>query len=552
MPDTSPILGLPLIQPAQAQKHVTHNEALRVLDVLVQPVVASRGANVPPASPAEGERHIVGAAPTGAWAGQAQAVAQFEAGQWAFLTPQAGWRVHVLAEDGEAIFSGGLWEGAAERDLRAASLGVNAAPDAFNRLTVSGAASLLTHAGTGGHQMKLNKAAAGDTASLLFQTGFSGRAEMGTTGDDGFTVKVSADGAVWRDGLRVAAATGIAEAPQGLALPGGSAAAPGLAVLGDANTGVAAPAADTLVLAAGGIAALTATAAALTSAVPVALAPGNASAPGLAFAADGDTGFFRPAADQIGLATGGTQRALLTTSALTVSVPVQGTAVTQSATDATAGRLLKVADFGLGGTTGDVSADATGLVTRFVRFSADASSPDGSRWHGLHIGRVAEGQSAQIAVREPGTGGVVAARNRDAAGVWGPWNVLWGRSNALGTVSQAAGVPTGALVERGSNANGEYVRFADGTQICTRSVSASLAIDVAFVGGFRTAAQVWTFPAAFAAAPVVEVGARALTAFGGITTAIPGTTSVSWALTAVTTQTAATREAALAAIGRWF
>ena len=32
------------------------------------------------------------------------------------------------------------------------------------------------------------------------------------------------------------------------------------------------------------------------------------------------------------------------------------------------------------------------------------------------------------------------------------------------------GVPTEAIIERGSNANGEYVRFADGTQICTNRV----------------------------------------------------------------------------------
>jgi hypothetical protein len=75
MSDVSPILSLPLIQPAQAHKHVTHNEALRLLDVLVQPVLTSCGQNVPPASPAEGERHILGVAPTGAWAGRPLAIA---------------------------------------------------------------------------------------------------------------------------------------------------------------------------------------------------------------------------------------------------------------------------------------------------------------------------------------------------------------------------------------------------------------------------------------------------------------------------------------------
>jgi hypothetical protein len=41
--------------------------------------------------------------------------------------------------------------------------------------------------------------------------------------------------------------------------------------------------------------------------------------------------------------------------------------------------------------------------------------------------------------------------------------------NILGTVSQSGGVATGAIIERGSNANGEFVKFADGTLICTRT-----------------------------------------------------------------------------------
>ena len=42
------------------------------------------------------------------------------------------------------------------------------------------------------------------------------------------------------------------------------------------------------------------------------------------------------------------------------------------------------------------------------------------------------------------------------------------RGNVLGTVSQSSGVPTGAIIQRGSGPNGEFVRFADGTQICWR------------------------------------------------------------------------------------
>jgi len=44
--------------------------------------------------------------------------------------------------------------------------------------------------------------------------------------------------------------------------------------------------------------------------------------------------------------------------------------------------------------------------------------------------------------------------------------VYYRRSNIIGTVSQSSGYPTGAIIERGSNSNGQYVKFADGTMFC--------------------------------------------------------------------------------------
>ena len=91
MPDLSPILSLPLMQASQAQKHVTHNEALMQLDLLVQLSVADRTRTAPPAAPVEGQRHIVAAAPIAAWAGQAGKVALWLDGAWQFFAPLAGW-----------------------------------------------------------------------------------------------------------------------------------------------------------------------------------------------------------------------------------------------------------------------------------------------------------------------------------------------------------------------------------------------------------------------------------------------------------------------------
>ena len=57
-------------------------------------------------------------------------------------------------------------------------------------------------------QAKINKHAISDTASLLYQTGYSGRAELGLAGDDDFHIKTSPDGAAWRDAIVLKAANG--------------------------------------------------------------------------------------------------------------------------------------------------------------------------------------------------------------------------------------------------------------------------------------------------------------------------------------------------------
>jgi hypothetical protein len=219
MPDDTTILSLPLILPAQAQKHVTHNEALVALDLIVQLTVINRTLAAPPAAPAVGDRYIVPAGPTGAWAGQAGRIALYSETGWQFTQALPGWRAHVLAEGQTAVFDGLAWETPSELPLTVPQLGVAATADAVNRLTVAAPATLLNHAGSG-HQLKLNKAAAGDTASLLFQTGFGGRAEMGTAGGDDFTVKVSADGSAWFTALEADAATGAVTLPAPLHLGG--------------------------------------------------------------------------------------------------------------------------------------------------------------------------------------------------------------------------------------------------------------------------------------------------------------------------------------------
>lgn len=207
--DQSPRLSLPLIMPQQAQKHVTHNEAIQALDALVQPIVESRTLATPPASPLAGEAYIVPAAASGAWSGHANEIAVFQSGAWLFFDPAAGWQAYVKADRTFCVFDAGAWTPLASLGAGLAQLGINTSADATNRLAISSAATLLNHAGNG-HQLKLNKAAAGDTASLLYQTNWSGRAEMGLAGDDHWRIKVSADGASWINALSIDAATGAA------------------------------------------------------------------------------------------------------------------------------------------------------------------------------------------------------------------------------------------------------------------------------------------------------------------------------------------------------
>ena len=207
--DQSPRLSLPFIMPGQAQKHITHNEAIQALDALVQASVESRSLAAPPASPLEGECWLVPSGASGDWAGHATELASWQAGAWLFLDPAPGWLVYCKADQALLVFDGTAWQALAALGSALPRLGINTTADTTNRLAVAAPATLLTHAGNG-HQLKLNKNAAADTASLLYQTNWSGRAEMGLAGDDSWRLKVSADGSAWINAVTVSPATGIA------------------------------------------------------------------------------------------------------------------------------------------------------------------------------------------------------------------------------------------------------------------------------------------------------------------------------------------------------
>ena len=456
MPDTSPLLNLPYLLPAQAQKHVTHNEALDLLDLLVQLVVEEFGTEAPPALPPEGAVWALGPAPTGAWAGHGGALASWRNGGWIFVAAQAGWRAWGRVDGDLRVFDGAGWSDAAGVDLQnLAGLGIGASSDATNRLTVASDATLLTHAG-GGHQLKLNKAGLSDTASLLYQNNWSGRAEIGLAGNDELSVKVSADGGSFVTAL-AAAADGRVALPVGIRL-------------GDGAT----------------------------------------ATPAMAFANDPDTGITRAGPGQMALVTDGAVRAVLGNGGLQIDVAVTGSAVQSGPLDATAGRLMPVGAFGLGAATGVAapSDDANlclraGLAYGFTAAGVNTPAPpDGGS---LIVTAGGAGDIQQLFVNRDGSG--IWLRGFTAAtSLWGAWQRLLTDGLILGTVSQSAGVPTGALIERGSAATGDWVKCADGSMRCTFAAFAVSSAALADGVLYRSADVTWGFPLVFAAPPVVTGG----------------------------------------------
>jgi len=377
MSDNSAILTLPYIQPSQAQKHVTHNEALRQLDIIVQLSVAGFDATTPPAAPATGEVHALGTSPSGVWAGHGDQLAAWVDGGWLFLTPQAGWRAWGRTMGALRIWDGGAWVLPVADHDNLQGLGIGTTSDATNRLSVQADATLLSHDGAG-HQLKLNKAAGTDTASLLFQSDWNGHAEIGLAGTTDFTIKVSDDGTSW--------------------------------------TG--------------------------------------------AMVFDGTTG------------------------------TVSGAAVQSSPTDSTTGRLMSVQAFGLGETEQPPEiddVDSANTATGFYMYkptSVNAASLPGTLSGGKGVLRIERGTSSrltQTAWRNNRDGGGIWWRLGNGA-TWESWHNIFDHANIVGAVSQAGGTPTGAVIERGSNANGEYIRFADGTQMCTNSDAPITTAPSAFSG----------------------------------------------------------------------
>lgn len=218
--ENTPNLSLPYLMPSQAQKHVTHNEALDLLDALVQIAVLDKDIATPPATPGDGDRYIVAATPTGDWAGQAGKIAVFRDGGWSFLQPRAGWHCFLADDLAFICWTGSAWKQVSEtiETLQNLTLfGVGTTADSTNPFSAKINKALWTalsaaEGGTGDLRYTLNKEGSGNILSILLQSGFGGRAELGLLGNDDLTLKVSADGSTWNSAMVVDRSTGHVQA----------------------------------------------------------------------------------------------------------------------------------------------------------------------------------------------------------------------------------------------------------------------------------------------------------------------------------------------------
>jgi hypothetical protein len=205
-------LALPCIEGSQAQKHVTHNEALGILDTVVQLTVLARDLAAPPGSPADGDRYIPAAGATGAWSGWDGHIAVYNGG-WSRIVPMPGFKAWVKAERLTLTYEDGVWRDgialtghggrvtlrAKEEELTLTGAFVETADAAFipDRAIVLGVASRTTLAITGATSYGVG--ISGETGKFGNLLGIAaGSINIGIIGPTGFyadtAVRITANG----------------------------------------------------------------------------------------------------------------------------------------------------------------------------------------------------------------------------------------------------------------------------------------------------------------------------------------------------------------------
>lgn len=228
--------------------------------------------------------------------------------------------------------------------------------------------------------------------------------------------------------------------------------------------------------------------------------------------------------------------------------------VVSSNIDTTAGKLLNVGYMGIGGITcpnnTDLNLVPVGGITWVT--SGTLNQPTGYVSGSIMSSMTASAAESFQFLSARNLNGRFAVRRRVGSS-WGNWIEPYMPWNVVGTVSGTSTNVTGSVIERGSNTNGDFIKFADGTMICWGTlVSPAIAITGSLFGGFASPVQTFTFPSAFVAAPKLTATASNLTAFGVIGTVSTTATQGGVQFTAVTSQAGtAARRCDWHATGRW-
>ena len=214
MTDISANLSLPYLLASQAQKHVTFNELVNKIDALLMLSVLSMAKTAPPDTPAEGQRYIIAANATGDWAGNSGQIAVYQNLSWIYINPQKGFIVYVEDENKSYLYNG-TWGNLSDTLTQNDSftkIGIGTGADSVNPFAAKlnnalFSAQYSSEGGDGNLRLKVNKENTAQTASLVFQDNWSGRAEFGLLGNDNFGLKISSDGTNWATAFYVNSAT---------------------------------------------------------------------------------------------------------------------------------------------------------------------------------------------------------------------------------------------------------------------------------------------------------------------------------------------------------
>jgi hypothetical protein len=267
----------------------------------------------------------------------------------------------------------------------------------------------------------------------------------------------------------------------------------------------------------------------------------------------------------IGAAKSGANNDITSITGLTtgLSVAQGGTGATSTSGARTNLGVAAIGEYGVGSANYPAAGVRLDSLDRASFISAtDANPPDwisngggGSYPMGISLARSTQvGGQLVVSYGARGPNGAGVFWRNNVGGTWNSWDKLIGKGDLLGTVSQTAGVPTGAVIERGSNTAGDYIKFADGTMICTvvgRPVTYSNASNLM---------TTWTYPVAFVLAPVVSVNLvsstlptqKAITAVTAYSRSAVSANCSVLSIGAFVAADATTANIDAVAIGRWF